>query len=129
MLQPCHSVRIHIASFNFFHFIYLFIFDNINLSVESTTFAQISETKSIHKIKKIFYFSPLQPYSVNGVIKLGFQAQTNFETINHWSSVRGLDKPQMASGQFKLQHNCNCLKFVNRSRMVGWLVVLGLTAL
>ena len=23
----------------------------------------------------------------------------------------------MASGQFKLQHNCNCLKFVNRSGM------------
>ena len=29
--------------------------------------------------------------------------------------MRGLDKPQMASGQFKLHHNCNCLKFVNRS--------------
>ena len=29
------------------------------------------------------------------------------------SGLRGLDKPQMASGQFRLQHNCNCLKCGN----------------
>ena len=45
------------------------------------------------------------------------KAQTISETINHWSSVRGLDKPQMASGQFKWQRNCNCLKCVNPSGM------------
>ena len=85
--------------------------------MESTTFVQISETKPIQKIKKIFYFSPLQSLIQCEwrVINLGLQAQTISETINHWSSVRGLDKPQMASGQFKLQHNRNCLKFVNPS--------------